>query len=234
MRPSASPFSPEEAAVRDKILEVHRRLVELYGERTRNKRRDPVSVLVSTILSQNTNDTLRDRAYKRLRERFPSWEEVRDAPLEAIEEAILPAGLSKQKALRIQEALRRITQERGSLDLSFLKNLNVEEARKWLMSLNGVGPKTAAIILLFSLNMPAFPVDTHIFRVSKRLGLIPRKATREKAHQILERLIPPEFYYTFHLNVIEYGRKVCTSRNPKCEVCRLRDLCEFYQQEDRG
>ncbi len=211
--------------LRRKVLEIHRRLVALYGEKAKPSSRDPVSQLVRTILSQNTNDALRDRAYRRLRERFPSWEDLASAPLGEIEEAIKPAGLSSQKARHIKEALQRILEERGSLDLSFLRDMEVEDARRWLMSIKGVGPKTAAIVLLFALGMPAFPVDTHVFRVTKRLGLIPADATREKAHRLLEALIPPEIYYTIHLNLIEHGRKVCRARRPRCAECSLTDLC---------
>ncbi len=213
-----------------KILEIHRRLLAQYGDKGKPGGLDPIALLVSTILSQNTNDALRDRAFERLRARFPSWEEVRDAPVEEVEEAIKVSGLSRQKALRIQKALRRITEERGRLDLSFLRSMGVDEAKKWLMAIDGIGPKTAAIILLFGLGMPAFPVDTHIFRVSKRLGLIPEKSTREKAHEILEKLIPPDYYYSFHLNMIEHGRSLCSPRNPKCQVCILNELCNFYTE----
>lgn len=213
----------------EKIREIHRRLLIQYGDKGGSKGWDPVTLLVSAILSQNTNDALRDRAFERLRARFSSWEEVRDAPVEEVEEAIRVAGLSRQKAFRIQQALRRITDEVGTLDLSFLQKMDLEEARKWLMSMEGIGPKTAAIILLFGLGMAAFPVDTHIFRVSKRLGLISQKTTREKAHKILESLIPPEHYYSFHLNMIEHGRKVCFPRHPRCRECVLNDLCDFYR-----
>ncbi len=213
---------------RSKALEVHRRLVEQYGERPWRPRLDPVAELVSTILSQNTNDRLRDQAFERLRERFPTWEAVRDAPVEAIFQAIQVAGLGRQKARRIKEALQRISRERGTLELDFLRQMSVEEARRWLTSFNGIGPKTAAIILLFALGMPAFPVDTHVHRVSKRLGLIPPKASREKAHGLLEEMMPPETYYTFHLNLIRHGREVCQARRPRCERCFLKDLCDFY------
>ncbi|MBC7260714.1 MAG: endonuclease III, partial [Chloroflexi bacterium] len=144
-------------------------------------------------------------------------------------EAIQIAGLSQQKAPRIQQALRYISAERGKLDLGFLRQMEVAEAKQWLTSINGIGPKTAAIILLFSLGMPAFPVDTHIHRVSRRLGLIPANASREKAHELLEALLPQEAYYTFHLNVIRHGREVCQARRPRCELCTLRDLCNYYR-----
>ena len=216
-----------------KALEVHHRLVRVYGE-PRPQPRDPIATLVSTILSQNTNDALRDRAFRQLRERFPTWEEVRDAPVHEIAQAIQVAGLGGQKAQRIKASLARISQERGELRLDFLRQMPVGESRRWLLSFNGIGPKTAAILLLFALDVPAFPVDTHIHRVSKRLGLIPPTASREKAHEILEALMPPETYYTFHINVIRHGREVCGARRPRCELCVLRDLCTWYANPGRG
>ncbi|MGH2593565.1 MAG: endonuclease III domain-containing protein [Anaerolineae bacterium] len=219
----------ESRALRAKILKIHHRLLEAYGEPPR-PRLDPVSELVSTILSQNTNDTLSGRAYDRLRERYPTWEEVRDAPVREIVKAIQVAGLAQQKGPRIKKALRHITRERGELDLSFLGQLPIGEARQWLMSIEGVGPKTAAIVLLFSLNRPAFPVDTHVHRVTRRLGLVPPKASADKAHQILEDLVPPELYLPFHLNIILHGRQVCHARRPACEVCVLRRLCRYYAE----
>jgi endonuclease-3 len=214
----------------DKALEVHRRLIDVWGKPDRKRTMDAVSQLVCTIISQNTNDTLRDQAYEELRDRFPTWEQVRDAPTAEVIEAIQIAGLSQQKAPRIQEALQRITEERGELSLEFLRELGVDEAKAWLTSSKGIGPKTAAIILLFALNMPAFPVDTHVHRVSKRLGLIASNASREKAHAILEALLPPQTYYDFHLNLIRHGREVCQARRPRCELCVLRDLCDYYQR----
>jgi endonuclease-3 len=215
---------------KDKALEVHRRLLQVFGERPRRRHLDPVSQLVSTILSQNTNDNLRDQAYDTLRQRFPTWEEVRDAPLAEVIAAIQVAGLGQTKAPRMQQALRHITAERGRLELDFLRQMSVEDAKAWLMAMNGIGPKTAAIILLFSLGMPAFPVDTHVHRVSRRLGLIPPQASREKAHELLEAMLPPETYYNFHLNLIQHGREVCHARKPRCELCTLRDLCDYYQK----
>ncbi|MGB9593490.1 MAG: endonuclease III domain-containing protein [Anaerolineae bacterium] len=213
--------------VRAKALEVHGRQLDAYGEPPPPANRDPLDALVLTILSQNTNDRLRDVAFRRLRAAFPSWEEVRDAPVEAIGQAIQVAGLWKQKAARIKEALQRITAERGTLTLDFLRELPTEEARRYLLSFNGVGPKTAAIILLFTLGMPAFPVDTHVHRVTRRLGLIPDGTGREKAHELLEAILPPETYYAFHINVIRHGRAVCAARRPRCAECPLRDVCDY-------
>jgi endonuclease-3 len=214
-----------------KTRTVHQRLLEAYGQPEWRPHLDPISEVVSTILSQNTSDVNRDRGFERLRARFATWEEVRDGPVVAIEDAIRPAGLAQQKAPRIKGALQFITQERGELTLEFLKGLPVDEAKAWLTQIKGIGPKTAAIILLFSLGMPAFPVDTHVHRVTRRLGLIGPKVSAEKAHDLLEDLVPPEWYYPFHLNVIRHGREICHARNPRCEICPLQDLCNYYQEE---
>jgi endonuclease-3 len=212
---------------RGRFLQIHRRLLKAFGQPTWRDPLPPLDELVSTILSQNTNDTNRDRAFGLLRRKYPAWEQVRDAPVEKVIEAIRSAGLANQKGPRIQQVLRAITKERGSLDLSFLAELPVEEAREWLMRFNGVGPKTAAIVLCFSLDKPAFPVDTHIYRVTGRLGLRPERMTVEQAHPYLEGLLPPETYYAAHLNLIRLGREVCAARKPDCPVCPVRDLCEF-------
>ncbi|MDY7039403.1 MAG: endonuclease III [Chloroflexota bacterium] len=215
-------------ALTHKALEIHRRLLNEYGEPQWLPGRDPIALLVSTIISQNTNDINRDVAYARLRESFPTWEQVRDAPADGVVEAIRPAGLAPTKGPRIQEALRVITRERGELTLDFLSELSLDQAKAWLARLNGVGPKTVAIVLLFALGMPAFPVDTHVHRVSKRLGLIGARVSREKAHTILEEMMPPDIFYAFHLNLIDHGRQVCHAHRPRCEVCVLRDLCDYY------
>jgi len=209
--------------------QVHQRLLRAFGNPAKGPWQDAVGQLVSTILSQNTNDNLRDQAFQTLCLRFPTWEQVRDAPLDEVVDAIRIAGLSKQKAPHIQQALRRITAERGELSLDFLREMSVEQAKTWLTSSKGVGPKTAAIILLFSLDMPAFPVDTHIHRVTRRLGLIPSSTSREKAHEILESLVPAEAYFPFHINLIRHGREICQARRPRCDSCVLRDLCHDYQ-----
>ncbi len=217
-------------AAQAKMLEIHQRLKEAYGEPDWRPHAKPISELVNTILSQNTNDHNRDIAYERLRERFPSWEAVRDAPTEEIIDAIRPAGLAPSKGPRIQGALARITEERGELSLDFLREMPLEEARSWLLSIKGVGPKTAAIVLLFSLGRPAFPVDTHVHRVTQRLGLIPDDASRKKAHRLLETAVPPDLYYAFHIELIEHGRAICKARMPQCDVCMLTDLCAYYEE----
>jgi endonuclease-3 len=216
----------------DRARKVYERLIRHYGEPVWRDPLPPLDELVSTILSQNTNDTNRDRAFGLLRAAFPTWEQVRDAPEQQVINAIRPAGLANQKGPRIQQVLRSITKERGSLDISFLKDLPLEEARQWLMKFNGVGPKTAAIVLCFSLNRPAFPVDTHIYRVTGRIGLRPPGMTVEQAHPYLEGLFPPETYYAAHLNLIRLGREVCIARKPNCPVCPVIDLCDFEPKTD--
>jgi len=209
--------------------QVHQRLLDFYGRPVWRNPLPPVDELISTILSQNTNDLNRDRAFESLRRHFPTWEQVRDASPEEVRDAIRPAGLANQKAPRIQQVLQAISGERGSLELDFLADLPLEEARAWLMKFKGVGPKTAAIVLLFSLGRPAFPVDTHIYRVTGRIGLLPDRMTVEAAHTHLEKLLPPETYYAVHLNLIRLGREVCAARKPACPRCPLRSLCKYVK-----
>ncbi len=213
-----------------KALAVHQALLAFYGEPIWRNPLPAIDELVSTILSQNTNDINRDKAFDALRGRFPTWEAVRDADLAEVVESVRVAGLANQKGPRIQQVLREITRERGNLDLSFLNDLPLEEARAWLMKFNGVGPKTAAIVLCFSLNRPAFPVDTHVYRVTGRLGLRPEKMSVEDAHPHLESLLPPETYYAAHLNIIRLGREICQARKPNCPGCPLRSLCDFAME----
>lgn len=217
--------------------EVHQVLVVHYGHPEWRNPLPAIDELISTILSQNTNDNNRDRAFNALREKFPSWEAVRDANPDKVIDAIRSAGLANRKGPRIQSALKTITNElRGqgsqSLNLEFLGELSTEQARNWLIDLNGVGPKTAAIVLLFSLNRPAFPVDTHVYRVTGRIGLIPKKMSVEKAHKHLEDVFSPDSYYAVHLNLIRLGREICRSRNPKCGQCPLSHLCEYNLGEE--
>ena len=205
--------------------QIHQTLLEAFGEPIWRNPLPAIDELVSTILSQNTNDVNRDRAFESLRASLPTWEAVRDAPATTVMDAIRVAGLANQKGPRIQQVLREITAERGSLDLSFLADWPVEEARAWLTKFNGVGPKTAAIVLCFSLGKPAFPVDTHVYRVSGRIGLRPEKMSVEQAHPHLEAIFPPESYYAAHLNIIRLGREICHARKPDCPSCPIRALC---------
>ena len=210
-----------------RAIKVHEKLLEFYGEPVWRNPLPAIDELVSTILSQNTNDVNRDRAFDALRDKLPTWEEVRDAKEKDVIEAVRVAGLANQKGPRIQQVLKAITEERGNLDLSFLKKMSVNEARNWLTKFNGVGPKTAAIVLCFSLDMPAFPVDTHVYRVTGRIGLHPERMTVEQAHPHLEALFPPETYYAGHLNIIRLGREICTARKAMCEKCPLVKLCDY-------
>ena len=209
-------------------LAVHQTLLDEYGAPTWRNRLPPLDELVSTILSQNTNDANRDRAFTSLRARYPTWEAVRDAKEEDVIQAIRPAGLANQKGPRIQAILRQITAELGELNLDFLHALPAEEALAWLLRFKGVGPKTASIVLLFSLDKPAFPVDTHIYRVTGRIGLRPENMSADEAHQHLANLLPAETYYAAHLNLIRLGREVCQARAPLCPTCPVRDVCGYY------
>ena len=217
-----------EMELTERAQAVHETLLEFYGRPEWRNPLPPLDELVSTILSQNTNDTNRDRAFQALRQRFPTWEAVRDADEQAVIDAIRPAGLGNQKGPRIQNMLREITRQRGELSLDFLAQLPDAEALEWLMTFKGVGPKTASIVLLFSLGKPAFPVDTHIYRVSGRLGLRPDNMSADQAHAHLGQLFPAEAYYAAHLNLIRLGREICQARRPRCDTCPLQNLCEYY------
>ncbi len=213
-----------------RAIRIHETLLKSFGEPIWRNPLPAIDELVSTILSQNTNDINRDRAFNALRAKFPTWEAVRDAKTNDVIAAIKPAGLANQKGPRIQQVLRAITEERGSLHLDFLAGLPIEEARAWLTKFNGVGPKTAAIVLCFSLGMPAFPVDTHVYRVTGRLGLRPEKMTVEQAHPHLESVFPPDTYYAAHLNIIRLGREICNARKPLCPKCPINELCEYKEK----
>jgi len=216
--------------MKTRAIQVHEKLLEVFGEPLWRNPLPAIDELVSTILSQNTNDVNRDHAFNALRAKFPTWELVRDAAINDVINAIRPAGLANQKGPRIQQVLRAITEERGSLNLDFLAKLPLEDARAWLTKFNGVGPKTAAIVLCFSLGMPAFPVDTHIYRVSGRIGLRPKKMTVEQAHPHLESVFPHETYYAAHLNLIRLGREICHARKPDCKACPIRKMCDYGKQ----
>jgi endonuclease-3 len=206
------------------------RLEEAHGVPEPRPHGDPISELVLTILSQNTSDSNSGRAFSRLLQAFDDWEAIADAPLPALIDAIAPGGLAPTKAPRIQAALRDIRDRTGGYDLAFLRDLPLDEARAWLTSLHGVGTKTASCVLLFALGRPAMPVDTHVFRVAMRLGLIPQRTataavTPEKAHAMLEAMVPPGGFYAFHIGLIKHGRRICSAQRPKCGACVLADAC---------
>jgi endonuclease-3 len=196
-----------------------------YGRPLWRPHRDPTAELVLTVLSQNTSDTNSGRAFARLLDTFPDWQAVVNADTRRLEEAIRPGGLAPTKAPRIQAVLGEVWRRRGSFNLSFLAGLPLEEARAWLRSLPGVGPKTAACVLLFSLGRPALPVDTHVHRVARRLGLVPAKASAEKAHELLEARLKPEQVYPFHITLVKHGRRTCLAQRPRCPSCALRGGC---------
>lgn len=209
---------------------VFERLREQYGEKPWSPQRSPIAELVLTILSQNTSDTNRDVAYEALRERYERWDDVAAAPLDELQEVIRTAGLVTQKSRTIKRALDTIKREQGDYDLSFLADMTTDEALDWLTAIKGVGPKTASIVLLFCFNKPLFPVDTHVHRVSRRLGLIDDGMSREKAHDELAEIAPAGSYFEFHINLIEHGRAICKSRRPRCDECFLTDVCAYYAE----
>ena len=221
-------------ALAAKIALVHQRLLAAYGDPERRRCGDPVGQLVATILSQNTSDVNTERAYAALRAAFRDWRAVMEAPTEAVAEAIRSGGLANQKAPRIQAALRRIHEARGDFDLDWLAALPVDEARRWLDDLPGVGNKTASIVLLFCFGRPAFPVDTHVHRVTRRLGLAPAKASPDQVMRIIEAHTPPDWFYPLHLNLIRHGRAVCKARHPRCDVCILADICDYHHSSTQS
>ena len=212
-------------AIKKKIRQILCLLEEEYGTPKWQPSYAPISVLVQTILSQNTSDTNSGSAFQALTAAFDNWEDVADADVDTIAHCIRHGGLGMIKAQRIKQALQGIVRERGQLELDFLSQLNLPDAEDWLLQLPGVGLKTARCVLLFSLGMPALPVDTHILRVSKRLGFISPKASLHEAHYALGELVPPEDVYKFHVLVIEHGRRTCQARHPDCQGCALKRIC---------
>ena len=225
----------------EKIRELNRRLRHRYGEPEEPPKMSDIGYLVETILSQNTNDINRDKAYSNLVDRYSAWEEVEKADYEELVDTIRIAGLGPTKAERIQESLKivRRTEDKessnqGEYSLEFLEDMSVDEGKEWLTKIPGVGPKTAAIILCFYFRKPVFPVDTHVHRISKRLGLIPRNAGRTKAHNILEEKVPDDIKYELHRLMIEYGRDTAKARNPDCENCIWPEECDYFQRVYKG
>jgi endonuclease III len=210
--------------------EVYRRLLAAYGEPDWRPHFQPMEELVLTFLSQNTSDVNSGRAFDALRTRYPAWREVMDAPTAELADTIRSGGLAQQKAPRIQNALRRILRERGEFSIDFLADLPTDEAARWLTSFDGIGHKTASIVLLFCFNKAAFPVDTHVGRVSRRLGLAGAQETEAKIKAIWESLAPAEWYYPLHLNLIRHGRQVCRARAPACPACVLNDICQYARE----
>ena len=228
--PACGDPPPDRAALAAKALEVTRRLIARHGQ-ARFSGRDPLSMLVNILLSHRTRKAENAAAYRALLETFGSWAGVRDAPTAAVEAAIAPVNWPELKAPRIQAILRRITAERGELSLDFLCDLPVGEAAAWLGRLEGVGPKTAACVLLFSCRRPILPVDTHVHRTSRRLGLIGPRVTAEAAHPLLQALLPADAQaiYDFHWGLLRHGQHPCVHGTPRCGDCPLTDLCDHYR-----
>jgi endonuclease-3 len=218
---NACPHAPES------IPYIIQNLKSAYGKPAPERGLDPLDVLIGTILSQATSDTNSYRAFESLKRRFPSWEQARRARVASIEAAIRSGGLARQKSKRIKTLLNEIHEQRGSLDLSFLNQAPLDEARRFLASFKGIGPKTVACTLLFACNRPVFPIDTHIFRIARRLALIPERCSDEQAHELMERIIPQNRYFEVHVNLIRHGRKVCRPQAPLCEECCLVEYCEY-------
>lgn len=225
-------MKPPDLKTDNAIIERIGQIVDLlkgeYGTPERQPYRGPISVLVQTILSQNTSDTNSSSAFRSLTASFDCWEDVANADVNVIEHCIRGGGLGRIKAQRIKQALNEIIRKRGQLELDFLSRLTLFDAEYWLHQLPGVGLKTARCVLLFSLEMPALPVDTHILRVTKRLGLINPKASLLEAHTVLGEAVPPEDVYNFHVLVIEHGRRICRAQNPDCQNCVLNKICMSY------
>jgi endonuclease III len=226
------PFSPRTCYNKTRIMSKVERICDLldacYGRRELQPHNPPLDELVLTILSQNTNSRNCAQAFDGLRRRFPSWDEVLSAGEREIAEAIHVGGLSTIKAGRIKSILREIADAQGRLDLSWLAGEDTQKALDYLLAFHGVGRKTAACVLLFSLGRPVLPVDTHVHRVSIRLGLIGPKVSAEEAHDLLQRSVPEDRIYSFHVNMISHGRAVCVAGTPKCDICTLTEVCDYF------
>ncbi len=222
--------TPDVAALSAKALEVTRRLTTEYGEVPFSSK-DPMSMLVDILLSHRTRDEQTAAAWENLLKRFGSWEAVRDAPTQEVQDTIANVNFPEVKAPRIQAIMRQITSERGNLNLDFLRDLPTEEAAAWLDRFEGVGPKTTACVLLFSCQKPLLPVDVHVHRVSGRLGLIGKKVTADNAHNLLQALLPQDArsIYNFHKALLRHGQRVCVYEHPRCNKCILTDLCDYYK-----
>lgn len=222
--------SPPHSVLHAKVATVIGRLRSEYGIPERRDHEHPTDSLIGTILSQHTADRNSHAAHRALKGRYRTWDEVAEADTRELALTIRPAGLANIKAARIQAALREIQRRHGTMDLSFLARLSLDDALAALAGLPGVGPKTAACVLLFGCDLPALPVDTHVHRVSLRIGLLPAGTTADRAHRELRELVPPEDAYDFHVNMIRHGRRVCMARGPRCGVCVLQDLCDYYRK----
>jgi endonuclease III len=213
----------------ESLTYVIQNLKAVYGVPELEGGLDPLDVLVETILSQSTTNVNSQRAFASLKQKFPTWEAARRARVTSIEAAIRSGGLAKQKSVRIKRLLNEIYERRGSLDLGFLRHAPLDEAIAFLSSFKGVGPKTVACTLLFACDRPIFPIDTHIFRIARRLALIPERCSDEEAHRLMTAMIPADRYYEVHVNLIRHGRRVCRPQQPACHQCCLVEYCRYYE-----
>lgn len=222
--------SQDIVALSEKALKVTQRLTEFYGELPFSSK-DPMGMLVDILLSHRTRDEQTAAAWENLLKQFGSWEAVRDAPTNDVQDAIANVNWPEVKAPRLQAIMRQITEERGNLNLDFLCDLPVEESAAWLNRFDGVGPKTTACVLLFSCRQPLLPVDVHVHRVSGRLGLIGKKVTADNAHTLLQALFPQNsrVIYNFHKGLLRHGQRICVYERPRCNKCPITDLCDYYQ-----
>jgi endonuclease-3 len=212
-----------------RLLTILKTLERAYGSPRWTPNHDPLGELVATILSQNTSDVNSDRAYAALRSAYSTWDAVLQANTDDLANVIRCGGLAALKSRRIQEILRTVKARYGQLSLDFLMDMPMPAARAFLAEFPGVGPKTIACVLLFACGHPAFPIDTHIYRVTTRLGLLPSGCSAERAHAVLEPLIPPVQIYRAHVNLIRHGRTICKSQRPDCQRCCLLTLCPYPQ-----
>ena len=227
----AASASPQNLTLKEKTLLAHQRLQELYGEQDLHNRRDSMRELISTMLSHRTNHADEEKAYQLMHERFGSWEGIRDAPLPELIDAIASSRFPEAKAVNIKKVVARILEERGEANIDFLQNMSLDEAMKWLLSLPGVGLKTATLVLLFNFYKPVLPVDTHVHRVTQRIGVIGPKTSAEKAHDVLLDMLPKDakVLFNFHKHFFWHGQKICVYSVPRCKKCPLTNICDWYQ-----
>ncbi len=223
-----------ESDLKRKAAAINRILTKIYGEKSACSDEDPIDTLVETILSQNTTDLNSHRSFLALKSAYSDWNNLLGEDPSVVAKVIRSGGLPDIKARRIIGALEFIKRERGAIELDFLRDMSTSEADRWLARIKGVGPKTRSIVLLFSLGMPAFPVDTHVHRVTRRLGLIGPKVSREDAQEVLGALVPASQYYNFHINLIEHGRSVCRARRPECDACIVSRACDYFSEVSKA
>ena len=220
----------EARAGEEPIRYIIQNLERTYGAPVNERASDPLDMLIKIILSQATSDTNSHRTFAALKKRFPTWDLALRARAATIADTIRSGGLANQKAAVIRSVLRQIKEEHGTLDLSFLHQVSSEEATRYLSQFRGIGPKTIACTLLFACRKEVFPLDTHIFRILRRIGLIPQKSTDRRAHEIMNKIVPPGKFYSFHVNLIRHGRTLCRPRDPFCERCPIVEYCDYGQK----